>query len=41
MFREIWEKILLVVAFPVGVGLIGFGMLGQICFDNLPYLLCE
>jgi len=44
MFEEIkdlWQKISLVIAIPLGVGFIGFSILGQICFDNLPYLLCR
>jgi len=41
MFSEIWEKVSIVVAIPIGAGFAGFAILGQICFDNMPYLLCQ
>ena len=39
--KEYWEKISLAITIPFGAGFIGFAILGQICFDNLPYLLCR
>ncbi len=41
MFREIWDKISLVVVVPLGLGFLVMVTFGQVCFDNLPYLLCE
>ncbi len=37
---KIWDKVNLVIAIPMMLGFIVAVVFGQICFDNLPYLLC-
>jgi len=38
--REAWDKINIVIAVPMMLGLIVAVVFGQVCLDNLPYLLC-
>ena len=38
--QKIWDKVNLVIAVPMMLGLIVAVVFGQICLDNLPYLLC-
>jgi hypothetical protein len=41
MLKELWKEITIAISVPILAGFIGFAILGQICFDNLPYLLCN
>lgn len=40
MIREIWDKITIIVAVPLGLGFIVLATFGQLCLDKLPYLAC-
>ena len=40
MIREIWNKLNWTIAVPLGLGFILLAVVGQMCFDNLPYLMC-
>jgi len=37
---EIYDKITIVVAIPLGLSFVVLGVFGQFCLDNLPYLTC-
>jgi len=39
--KEIWDKITIAVAVPLGLGFLVLAIFGQICLENLPYLTCE
>jgi len=39
--EEIWEKITITVAIPLGFGFAVLVIFGQLCLENLPYLTCE
>jgi len=39
--KEIWEKITITVAVPLGLGFVVLAIFGQLCLENLPYLTCE
>ena len=36
---EIWDKVTITVAIPIGLGFAVLEVFGQ-CLDNLPYLTC-
>ena len=38
--RVIWDKITITIAVPFGVAFVVLGVFGQLCLDNLPYLIC-
>jgi len=38
--KEIWDKLTIVLAVPFGLGFIVLAIFGQLCLDNLPYLVC-
>lgn len=40
MIREIWDKVTIVLAIPIGAAFVALAIFGQLCFDNLPYLTC-
>jgi len=37
---EIWDKVTITVAIPIGLGLVVLAVFGQLCLENLPYLTC-
>ena len=37
---EIWDKVTITVAIPIGLGFAVLVVFGQLCLDNLPYLTC-
>jgi len=39
--KEIWNKITIAVAIPLGFGFVVLVIFGQLCLENLPYLTCE
>jgi len=41
LFKEVWDKITITVAIPMGMGFVAFAIFGQFCLENLPYLTCE
>lgn len=40
MFKEIWDKLTIVLAVPIGLAFVILATFGQLCLDNLPYLTC-
>jgi len=38
--KDVYEKITIVVAIPLGLAFVVLGVFGQLCLDNLPYLTC-
>ena len=37
---EIWNTVTMVVAIPLGLSFVVLATFGQLCFDNLPWLVC-
>ena len=37
---EIWDKLTITVAIPIGLGFVVLAVFGQLCLENLPYLTC-
>lgn len=37
---EIWDKVTITVAIPIGLGFVVLAVFGQLCLENLPYLTC-
>jgi len=40
MIGEIWEKLTLVLTPPMVFGFVVLAIMEELCFDNLPYLIC-
>jgi len=38
--EKVWDKVNIIIAVPMMLGLIVAVVFGQVCLDNLPYLLC-
>jgi len=38
--NEIWNKITITLAIPLGLGFVVLVIFGQLCLENLPYLTC-
>ena len=38
--KEIWNKITITLAIPLGFGFVVLAVFGQLCLENLPYLTC-
>ena len=39
--KEAWDKITITIAVPLGLGFVVLAVFGQLCLENLPYLVCE
>ncbi|MGD2107639.1 MAG: hypothetical protein PVH93_08560 [Nitrosopumilaceae archaeon] len=40
MIKKIWNKVTIVIAIPIGLAFVMLAIFGQLCLDNLPYLVC-
>jgi len=38
--KDVYDKITIVVAIPLGLSFVVLGVFGQFCLDNLPFLTC-